>query len=395
MKKRPVLRRTVAVVLTMSVAILLFDAPSQAFAPKHHLDVTLGALEGAGFSYGQAWLLAYFDIEVDMSLEVPVVFCRWPIRWPTRKYVCLSGLGPGSYNPCAAGNLLNDWAGWCLPFHNCRLSYPLSKEPWGADPAKGLEAFTKMRSLASVHTPLHVSAGQRCYDTMVRFGYMLHGIQDFYAHTNWVEVFHKDLGFEFKDIPTWTSFQKSQRAGKLNLILLNQAGGDSTKAAALYDTLDSTLELGNHAMRHKDTDDMDLYEDENLAYHQDAHGHTVLDFQKEAKFLAGTETYQLGLQYKLNIVNNPKLGNSVWKAQFDCVSEMAAFDGKSYEDELSDYKKGVGRLRTYASSLPFVRLVCNFIGPLLAYFTGSLGTVLYVVPQLSALCQFIPDQFWH
>ncbi len=339
MGKRPVLRWSLMVALTASLMMLLVPFPSRGFAPKHHMNDTVGPLEGAGFFYGTVWLLAYFDIEVDIASEVPNVVCRFPLRWPTQGYVCPVGcFYPGEYDPWAPDACFDDWVNHSLPFHSP-----------GTRPAKGLAQVTNEWNLPSVNEAMHVKPGERCYDTVQRFGHMLHAIQDFYSHANWVEVFHIDLGFEFEDIPTWTSFQIAQRGGKLNLILLQHAKGDEKEAKRLYDRLEKKLEVTNHDLHNKDSNDYNdwAYNDENHNYHSDNHGHNVIDFHERAKDLAGIETYQRGLQLRLNILNNPKLGEPVWKHLNTCVEEMAAYDGVSFEDELETYKDAIWRLHTY------------------------------------------------
>lgn len=323
------------------VFVLFLSLGGQAFAPYWHLDLTLGALEGAGFSEGQAWLLAYFNIEVDIATEVPDVLCQFPIRWPTEDYVCpyvARIYGPG-YNPCASGAWFDDWAEHCLPFH-CP----------GVRPAKGLAEVIQEWRLASMHDAMHMKPGERCYDWLKRVGHMLHAMQDFYSHSNWIEVFHWDLGFEFSAIPSWTSFMKAQRGDRLNLILLSHAKGGVSEAMRLYDVLDRNLRVENHARYNKDSADSNdwCYADGSAEYHQDSHGHTVLDFHRAAVAVAGAETYQIGLQIRNNILNNPQLGSQVWGQLFRCVEEMAAYDGISYEDELDIYRSAIGRLKTYA-----------------------------------------------
>jgi hypothetical protein len=387
-----------SVVLAALVTMVLVPARAHAFAPKHHEEMILQQLDYAGFSEGEVWLLAYFSLEVDVATESPDVFCWWPIRWPTRQYVCEPAHDQGNYDPCTGGGAFADWAGWCVPFHNCRLCYPIKDSKgvavgWNGGPVKGLEAFTKMWSLPSVEDALHMAPGDRCYDVLREFGHALHGIQDFYAHSNWVEVFHTQLGFDFQDIPTWTSFQEAQRGETLNLIL-KQHFGDETTAKEKYATLDTSLQEGGddwHATYNKDSDDTDVYSAADVAAHQDSDGHTILDFHEAAKKLAATETYQLGLQFKANIVNNPKLGDAAWKNLFYCVSEMATYDGKSYEDELAVYKKGIGRLKFYSSNM---QQLCALIAPVALPFIAPL-IPFAIGPSVVALCKLAPHQAWH
>jgi hypothetical protein len=324
--------------------LLAVPVPSSGFKPKFHLDETLGALEGAGFSYGQVWLLSFFDLEIDIATELPRDLCCWPVRWPFQNSQddCCSGVVGGEIaNPCSGIIFLDLWAKYCLPFH-C---------PGDRKDKEGLEQVTQEWRLESMTAPLHGRSGGRCFDWMEKYGHMLHAVQDFYAHSNWVETFHVDLGFDFDEIPTWTTFQKAQRGGKRNLILLQHAGGDKAKAEKLYDLLDQGLKVENHDKYNKDSDWSlsPAYNSGSRGFHKDSDGHDVVDFHKAADFLAGTETYQLGLQTRLNIVNNPKLGSAEWNNLFQCLSEMAAFDGKSEEKELSTYKKAIGRLRTYST----------------------------------------------
>lgn len=345
MGKRSILRWSLRAALAASLVMLFVPFTSQGFAPKHHMNDTVGPLEGAGFFYGTVWLLAYFDIEVDIASEVfggsafGNFLCRDILRWPTRKYVCPQAwITPGDYDPRSPDAFFWDWVNYSLPFHSP-----------GSRPARGLAEVIKEWNLSSVNEAMHVKPGERCYDTLQRFGHVLHAIQDFYSHANWVEVFHIDLGFDFKDIPTWTSFQIVQRGGKLNLILLQHANGDEKEALRLYDILSAKLEVTNHDLHNKDSNDSNdwCYNDENLNYHSDSHGHNILDFHERAKDLAGIETYQRGLQLRLNILNNPNFGEPVWKHLNACVEEMAAYDGKSFEDELEIYKDAIWRLHTY------------------------------------------------
>ena len=405
MNARAFFRRTLSVVLAALVALVLVPARAQAFAPKDHLDAILGRLGAAGFSEGEVWLLAYFSIEVDMAAESPDWSCSFPIRWPTGGYVCKAGLGKGDYDPCAGEGNFEDFANWCVPFHNCRTSYSAKDstgaiEGWQARAVRGPAAFARMWSVPSVEDGLHLKPGERCYDSLKKFGYMLHGIQDFYAHTNWVEVFHQDLGFDLDKVPTWTSFQKAQR-GKLNLILLEHTGNEAD-AIALYDDLDS-LRLGGtgwHDMYKKDSDDIDVYTPENIAYHREDDGHTILDYHKVARNLAATETYLMGLQFKANILNNPELGQAAWNRLFKCVSEMAAYDGVSYKQELGTYQGGIARLAFYSANMrelcatviaPVAAPVAGFFASL---FAGPLG-FLIAGPQAAAFCALVPNQAWH
>ncbi|MDD5645744.1 MAG: hypothetical protein PHW86_01070 [Candidatus Bipolaricaulis sp.] len=321
--------------------VLLFPLSGLAFAPYWHLSMTLGALEGAGFSEGQAWMLAYFDIEVDIATEVPMEICQFPLRWPTSDYVCpyVARIYGEGYDACAPGAWFNDWCEHCLPFH-CP----------GVRSAHGLDEVIQEWRLDSMHSAMHYLPGERCYDWLRRAGHMLHAMQDFYAHSNWIEVFHWDLGFEFGAIPSYTSFMTSQRGEKLNLILLQHAGGNAAEARRLYDILDGRLAVEKHSLWNKDSDDLDdgCYDDGSREHHQDAHGHTVVDFHAEAFRVASADTYQLGLQMRNNIVNAPELGPEVWGRLFRCVEEMAAYDGVSYADMLETYQDAIGRLETYA-----------------------------------------------
>ncbi|HNS51636.1 MAG TPA: hypothetical protein PKO09_10705 [Anaerolineae bacterium] len=394
MKVRASLRRALQAALAALVAVVLLPARAQAFAPKHHLDTIMGPLEGAGFSESEAYLIAFFAIEVDMN-ELPRPFCWTPIRWHTQTYACAPTHEDLATDPCVQGGRFADWVAWCLPFHNCRLPYALNGFDDG--PAYGLTEFTKMRSLWSIEAAMHMAPGERCFDVLRRFGYMLHGIQDFYAHTNWVEVFHDELGFDFKEIPTWTSFMKAQRGAELNLILLQHAAGDEGEAKRQYATLDANLRIGGevdgsawHDTYGKDWDVENNYDEKALDAHRDEHNHTVLDYFEEAKFLAGTETYQLGLELKSNIVNNPELGEAAWKRLFDCVYEMAAFEGVSFEDELNEYTSSIRRLRSYSSSLPYVRGVCGAVVSL-----SFLSSSYPPLAALAALCSLVPNQLWH
>jgi hypothetical protein len=383
------------VILTAAVTLLLLPFPAHAFAPKHHFDAIMEPLDGAGFSEGMVWLSAFFSIEVDMY-DIPDGFCWFPIRWPTWSYACAHSHDPHlNTDPCVAGGRFSDWVEWCLPFHNCRTSYPIGS--WNGNPVEGLDAFTQMRRLWSVQAAMHMAPGERCYDVMRRFGYMLHAVADFYAHSNWVEVFHMNLGFEFEDIPTWTSFQKAQRGEELNLILLQHAGLDVTKAITMYHQLDDNLQQGIsnadfvwHDRYGKDSSDIGHYSSDNREFHEDDDdGDDVLDYFEEAKFLAGTETYQLGLELRSNVLNNPELGEAAWKNLFYCVDEIAAFDGQSYESELAEYRKGIGRLKTYSSSLPYVRAMCALV-----VSTSFLTSQYPPFAALAALCKLVPDQMW-
>jgi hypothetical protein len=320
--------------------LLAVPADSLGFYPSFHIGDTVEPLEGDQFSYGQTWMLAYFDIEVDLATEVPMFVCRSIIKWPTKNSVCSNCFPDTKAKDWCAGACMEDWANHCLPFHSP-----------GNRPAKGLQKVTQEWNLESMTSPLHSGPGERCYDWLVRYGHMLHAVQDFYAHSKWVEVFHLDLGFDFDEIPTWTSFQKAQRGGRRNLILLKHAGGDAEQAGVLYDRLDERMKIENHSLWNKDSDHLadSTYDDANKAAHRDSHGHNVADFHEAAFQLAGTETYQLGLQTRLNIENNPRQGAAAWSRLFDCVSEMAAGDGISYEDELLNFKHGIWRFHTYAS----------------------------------------------
>jgi hypothetical protein len=329
-------------VILVLVTVAVASLAAAAFAPSHHLSLTLGALEGAGFSEGQAWMLAYFNIEVDLATEVPDTLCQFPLRWPTLNYVCPYGGRISSGNdPCAPGDgFFDDWCEQCLPFH-CP----------GVNPAYGIDKVIKEWSLESMGGAMHVVPGERTYDWLQRVGHMLHAMQDFYSHSYWVEAFHFNLGFEFDEIPTWTTFMKSQRGGKMNLILLEHASGDATEAARLYDLLDQNMKVENHDVYNKDSIDSNSYTGANQDVHEDAHGHTVVDFHKAAYALAGADTYQVGVQIRANIVNNPQLGAARWDALFRCVEEMAAYDGKTYQDELDTYQTAIWRLKTYTDVL--------------------------------------------
>lgn len=334
--------------LLAAVLLLSIAGPAGAFAPAFHLSLTLGALEGAGFSYGQAWMIAYFDIEVDLATEVPELACNWILRWPTEDYVCpnTGRIYSSDVDPCATNwpytAFFDEWAEHCLPFH-CP----------GVRPAEGLDEIIAEWRLLSMHDAFHMDPGERPYDWLRRVGHMLHAMQDFYAHSNWIEVFHLDLGFAFDQIPSWTSFQISQRGEKLNLLLLAHTGGDVSEAKRLYDILDAKIHVKNHATFNKDSDreEAACYDDGSREYHNDIHGHTILDFHRAAMAVAGAETYQLGLQLRKNVENSPALGPAVWSRLFHCVEEMAAYDGLSYDDELSIYKDGIARLCTYGGIL--------------------------------------------
>jgi len=331
-------RRTIVLVLG---AVACLSVGAAAFAPSQHLALTLGALEGAGFSEGQAWMLAFFNVEIDIATEVPELICQFPIRWPTKSYVCpyVGRIYPGDYDPCAPGAFFNDWAEHCLPFH-CP----------GVRSAQGIDEVIQEWRLPSMEDAMHVKEGETSYEWLQRVGHMLHAMQDFYSHSNWIEVFHLDLGFDFNEIPSWTSFMKSQRGGKTNLILLAHAKGNAKEAERLYDLLDQNLKVENHSLYNKDSDDEDsgCYDDGSREYHRDVHEHAVVDFHNAAVAVAGADTYQIGLQIRANIANYPVNGTAIWNALFRCVEEMAAYDGRSYEDELDIYQSGIGRLKTYA-----------------------------------------------
>lgn len=326
-------------VCVLCVAVL--SSSGSAFAPYWHLTMNLGALEGAGFSEGQAWMLAYFDVEVDIATEIPMALCQFPVRWPTSDYVCpnVGRLYGEGHDPCAPGGWFDDWCEYCLPFH-CP----------GVRPAHGLDEVIQEWRLASMHDPMHYVLGERPYDWLKRVGHMLHAMQDFYAHSNWIEVFHWSLGFSFGSIPSYTSFMRSQRGVRLNLILLDHANGNESEAMRLYDVLDQSLLVEKHALWNKDSNDWNdsCYGDGSGDHHWDADGHTVVDFHAEAVRVASADTYQLGLQIRDNILNNPAQGSEAWGRLFRCVEEMAAYDGISYEDMLDTYQDAIGRVETYA-----------------------------------------------
>jgi hypothetical protein len=332
-------RKTVVFVLAVVAGVSL---TATGFAPSHHLSLTLGALEGAGFSEGQAWMLAYFDIEVDLATEIPDTLCQFPLRWPTLDYVCpYAGRISSGNDPCGtAGGFFDDWCEHCIPFH-CP----------GVNSAYGISEVIQQWSLVSMDGAMHPVSGERTYDWLQRVGHMLHAMQDFYSHSTWIEAFHLNLGFEFNEIPSWTTFMKSQRGGKMNLVLLEHAGGDTAEATRLYDLLDQNLKVENHGLYNKDSIDSNSYTSEDQDLHEDAHGHTIVDFHKAAYAVAGADTYQVGLQIRANIVNNPQLGAAKWDTFFHCVEEMAAYDGKTYQDELDTYQTAVWRLKTYADVL--------------------------------------------
>jgi len=136
---------------------------------------------------------------------------------------------------------------------------------------------------------------------------------------------------------------KSQRGAWLNLILLDHANNDVAEARRLYDVLDQNLVSENHDQWNKDSDDEDssCYEKGSKAYHQNALGHSVEEFHRAAVAVAGAETYQIGLEIRVNIESNPDNGAARWSALFRAVEEMAAHDGLSYEDELDIYQHGI------------------------------------------------------
>ncbi len=354
MKRRALWIRGILVVAIALVTMQQFPASARAFAPRHHMDTIMGPLEAVGFSESEAWLITFFALEVDLyQLYWP--FCWVPIRWHTQLYACPEEHDPHlQTDPCLAGGRFSDWVEWCLPFHNCRTPYPIGG--WDAKPAKGLATFAKMRSLWAMHAAMHVAPGERCFDVLRRFGYMLHGVGDFYAHCNWVEVFHQDLHVPMDEIPTWTSFQKAQRGAELNLFLLEQADYDVTTAISLYHTLDIKLQLGTddpsfnwHDRYNKDSMHILNYSSDNQSLHADADGHNIADYFDRAKFLAGTETYQLGTELRSNVLNNPQLGQAYWNRLFNCLWEMAVSEGVSPELELAEYTKSIRRLRTYSN----------------------------------------------
>ncbi|MBU1048508.1 hypothetical protein KKG90_00655 [Candidatus Bipolaricaulota bacterium] len=323
------------------LCIAVLSVSGSAFAPYWHLTMNLGALEGAGFSEGQAWMLAYFDVEVDIATEIPMVLCQFPVRWPTSNYVCpnVGRIYGEGYDPCAPGGWFDDWCEYCLPFH-CP----------GVRPAHGLAEVIQEWRLESMQGAMHYMAGERSYDWLQRVGHMLHAMQDFYAHSNWIEVFHWNLGFPFGSIPSYTSFMRSQRGERLNLILLDHANGNESEAMRLYDILNETLVVENHDLWNKDSNDWNdnCYGEGSGEHHRDDDGHTVVDFHAEAVRVASADTYQLGVRIRNNIVNHPEFGQAVWAMLFGCVEEMAAYDRVSYEDFLDTYQDAIGRVETYA-----------------------------------------------
>lgn len=307
-------------VLSLCVSsVVLFAVLGSAFYGRWHLSMTLGALEGAGFSEGQCWLLAYHNLEVDLTNDdVPDHVIHNLIRWP-------------GYGRVTDGAFIN----FCeniLPFH-CP----------GNRPAEGLAEVIGEWSLASMHSAMHYTPGEGCEEWIARVGWMLHAMQDFYAHSNWIEVFHWHLGFPFGSIPSFTSFMKLQRGENLNLILLDHARGNVNEARRLYQVLDAHLVVKNHALWNKDSSDLGdgCYDDGSRDHHRDAAGHTVVDFHAEAVRVASAETYQLGLQIRANIVSNPDLGPAVWAQLFGCVPWMEG----SFEPS---FKSAIDRLATYS-----------------------------------------------
>jgi hypothetical protein len=334
--------KTRMIVLVLG-AIACVSVAAVAFHPAQHRNITLKTLEAAGFSYGQCLMLAYFNLEIDLATEVYTSVCNWIIDWPTEDYVCptVGRVTTGTEDWCTmgpfkAGAFFDEWAEHCLPFH-CP----------GPNPAKGIDGVIRQWCRDSIEGAMHPKAGERSYDWLKRVGWMLHAVQDFYAHSNWIEVFHVYLKFEFNQIPSWTSFMRAQRGAKTNLILLAHAKNNVTEARRLYDDLDKYLVVENHDLWNKDsehentTSPNDPYDNGSRDYHRNVLGHSVTEFHYWAVQVAGADTYLIGQQIRANIANNPMNGAARWNALFRCVDEMAAYDGISYEDELETYEDAI------------------------------------------------------
>jgi len=332
MKDRTALKKFVVVLVLTMLIIILAESRSLAFCPKHHFRAVM-ALESEGYFYSTLVLLAFFDIEVDLASEVPEAFVHFPLRWPRAHFVTSWGYVITDPSEC-----FEYWVNNMLPFHSP-----------GSRTAKSLAEVEKEWMLPSLHEAVHPLPGESCYWTLERFGHALHGIQDFYSHANWVEVFHMNLGFDFWKIPTWTEFKKAQR-GERNLILLHHAGGDKALAKKYMDILSKELKVADHDLIHKDSVHYGAYDDENEQYHTDAHGHDVMDFHRSAVELAIRDTIYWGHQLKLNIINNPKLGVEMWHRLNRCELQPGVDS-----DIVDNYRSAIGRVKFYSKLAPKAR----------------------------------------
>lgn len=398
MKKRSVLHWSMVMVLTTSMLVLT-GVQTLGFWPGYHYDASYSIRDEyildkpptpgvivipARYSRSAVTLLAFFSIEVDLSDH-----CEWikrcAIRWPGHRnpWCCSDGASrPFVHNVCAES--FKYWAENVLPFHSPsgRPAYGLVErvpDPktgveeesvcelwWGAN---GSPEARKAMQHYVLHGAVHPPVGEHSWMTLQHFGHILHGIQDFYSHSNWVRAFYYNphIKFSFSEIPSWTSFWKSQRGsydfkeGRYgrNLIVLEkaleQAKGDKVLAETYHNKFMEYLQKEAKVCCHKIFYDgippscygfkakvMSIVKEflEGVDYSQED-----VDLVTRSVQLAWEESMQWAHQLKLNILKNPKLGTQVWNS----------LNHLELTDDLSKYVSAISRFK-------FILYITEFIG---------------------------------
>jgi hypothetical protein len=196
------------------------------------------------------------------------------------------------------------------------------------------------------------------------FGHVLHGIQDFYSHSNWVRVFYNNphVDFAFNEIPTWTTFWKEQRGSYdfeqgsygRNLIVwrqaLKQANGDTTLAGTYHDRFMKYLQeqvwVCCHGGKYSFYDGIppSCYGFAvGVAYSQED-----VDLVTRGVQLAWEETMQWAHQLKLNVLGHPGLGTQVW----DSMNQL------ELTDAVSTYTSAISRFKSILAITGFFGLGC-------------------------------------
>lgn len=394
MKGGRVMRWGLAIVLTALVTAII-EIPTLGFWSGYHYDAsysvlnewhlgwptTLGVITIPKYSNSAATLLAFFSIEVDLS-DSCEEYRRCAICWPGHDvpWWCLgrSAAGrPFGLDVCQGS--LKYWADHVLPFHSpgTRAAYGLVErlpEPdtgvekesvtdlwWGAG---GSQEARKAMEHYVLHDAVHPRAGEHPWLTMERFGHALHGIQDFYSHSNWVRVFYENphIIFKLSEIPSWTAFWKAQRGSYdfqqgnygRNLIVwqkaLEQASGDKTQAGTYHGRFMAYLQKAAAVCCHGGK--YSFYD----GIPPSCYGFAVgVGYSSEdvalvtrSVQLAWEESMYWAHQLKLNTLRSPKLGAQVWNSLNHLEST----------DSLWKYVSAMSRFRKILSFTDFFGWAC-------------------------------------
>jgi len=231
---------------------------------------------------------------------------------------------------------------------------------WGAGGSAGAR---KAMEHYVLHDAVHPQVGEHPWLTVERFGHALHGIQDFYSHSNWVRVFYDNphINFSLIEIPSWTSFWKAQRGSYnfkegnygRNLIVwrkaLEQANGDKALAAVYHSKFMVYLQKEAKVCCHGDYSFYDGIPPScygfavGVGYSQED-----VDLVTRGVQLAWEESVHWAHQLKLNILRNPKLGTQAWNS----LNQLESTDA------LSTYLSAISRFKRILSITKIIGMAC-------------------------------------